>query len=367
MNAIDLYEQWVKNPELPKDLRKDLESIRGNQAEIEERFARHLEFGTAGLRAVMGAGLNRLNIYTIRRTSWALAEYILRQGQDIARRGAVIGYDCRHRSKTFAEEAGRAMAAVGVPVHVMPYLCPTPEVSFSIRHLGAAAGVMITASHNPPEYNGYKAYGPDGYQLLPEDTEKIRNIIAENDDIFEIPALNLDEAVERGLFAWMDPEVRKAYLQAVVRVSKFESIASEQRKALHIVYTPLHGAGNIPVREALREAGYDNVQVVTEQEMPDGDFPTVKSPNPEEPQALDLGIRLAESVHASLVMGTDPDSDRVGIAVQGGERIPTSHREPGWCPARGLHHPNAQGSRPLANQWRDFQDYRYVRLGQGHC
>ncbi|MCL6446474.1 MAG: phospho-sugar mutase, partial [Alicyclobacillus sp.] len=316
--AEERYEEWLNYPTLPDDLRKDLERIRGNQTEIEDRFNHHLHFGTAGLRAVMGAGLNRLNIYTIRRTSWALAQYLLRQGGDAPKRGVAIGYDCRHNSKTFAEETGRALAAMGVKAYVSPYLCPTPEVSFAIRHLHAAAGVMITASHNPPEYNGYKVYGPEGYQLLPDGTEVIRQITEEMDDIFAVPTLSLDDAMARGLFLWTDPSVRQAFLNAAVDVATFGCVEAAQRAQLTIVYTPLHGAGNIPVREVLKAAGYPAVHVVPDQEQPNGDFPTVKSPNPEEPEALDLGIRLASSVRADVVMGTDPDSDRVGIAVRDG-------------------------------------------------
>lgn len=316
VNAIEQYEQWLKYPNLPADLRSDLESIRGNQPEIEDRFGHHLHFGTAGLRSVMGAGPNRLNIYTIRRTSWALGQYLLRQGGDAATRGVAIGYDSRHLSKTFAEEAGCALAALGINAFVSPYLCPTPEVSFSIRQLRTAAGVMITASHNTSEYNGYKVYGPEGYQLLPTDTQKIQYITEENTNIFEIPNLALDEAMRKGLFTWIDPDVRTAFIQSVVETVTFPSVADTHRHAVNIVYTPLHGAGNIPVQMALKAAGYDNVRVVAAQQQPDGDFPTVKSPDPGEPEALDLGVRLAETVKADVVMGTDPDSDRVSVAVR---------------------------------------------------
>ncbi len=316
MDAHREYQKWLEYPHLPEPLRQELISIQGNDEEIEDRFGQHLHFGTAGLRGVMGAGLNRLNIYTIRKTSWALAQYVLKQGGDAASNGIAIGYDCRHMSKEFAKEAGLTMAAAGVQAHVSPYLCPTPEVSFSVRHLHAAAGVMVTASHNPPEYNGYKPYGPDGCQLLPDETAKIRELSQEIDDVFQLPMLTEQEAQQRGLFHWTEPQVRTQFVQAAVEAVKFPSIPDQHRRRLSIVYTPLHGAGNVPVREALKEAGYDDVHVVPEQEEPNGDFPTVKSPNPEEHEALKLGIRTATELQADVVMGTDPDSDRVGIAVR---------------------------------------------------
>ncbi|WCK53742.1 phospho-sugar mutase [Aneurinibacillus sp. Ricciae_BoGa-3] len=316
MKELQEYQKWLDYKELPEKLREELLSIQGNKEEIEERFGRTLDFGTAGLRGVLGAGLNRMNIYTVRKTSWALAEYILRQGKGADLYSVVIGYDSRHMSQHFAREAGLTMAAVGIQAYVSPCLCPTPEVSFAVRHLQAAAGVMITASHNPPEYNGYKAYGPNGYQLLPDEATNVHNIMLENLDVFEIPTMALDEAIHRGLFQWTAPEVRNTYIRAVVHEVQFPSVTDEQRKALSVVYTPLHGTGNVPVREVLHATGYANVHIVKEQEAPDGDFPTVKSPNPEEPEALELGIRTAGEVQADLVIGTDPDADRVGIAVR---------------------------------------------------
>ncbi|MCL6632077.1 MAG: phospho-sugar mutase [Alicyclobacillus herbarius] len=316
MNEQEEYQKWLSQPGLPKDLHEELESIKGDKEAIEARFGGSLEFGTAGLRAVMGAGPNRLNIYTVRKASFAFAKYLLEHEPNAAERGVVIGYDCRHMSYEFARETGLTMAAMGIRAYVSPYLCPTPEVSFAIRHLQTAGGVTITASHNPPEYNGYKAYGPDGCQFLPDATEKIRAIAAKHQDVFHIPTLPLDEATRRGLFQWTSPEVRGAYLESVVREVKFPSLTAEQRLALSIVYTPLHGSGNIPVRNALQAAGYGQVHVVQEQAEPNGDFPTVKSPNPEEPEALELGIRVAREIQADLVLGTDPDADRVGIAVR---------------------------------------------------
>jgi phosphoglucomutase len=316
LEAMQEYQKWLDYKNLPEKLHNDLASIQNKREEIEDRFGQMLHFGTAGLRGIMGAGLNRLNIYTIRKTSSAFGQYLLKHENDAAERGVAIGYDCRHHSREFAKESGLVLAALGIRAYVSPYLCPTPEVSFSVRHLGAAAGIMITASHNPPEYNGYKVYGSDGCQLFPDATAQIRDLMLQNDELFNIPVLELEKAESSGLFEWISPDVRRIYIETVVREVQSPSVKPEQRKNLSIVYTPLHGAGNVPVRNALHETGYEKIHIVTEQEEPDGDFPTVKSPNPEEPQALDLGIQTAQNFQADVVMGTDPDSDRVGIAVR---------------------------------------------------
>lgn len=316
MKGFQEYQKWLESDDLPKDLQQELKRIQGDTKAIEDRFGYHLHFGTGGMRGVLGVGPNRMNIYTVRRTSWALAQYVLQQGAKAASRGVAIGYDCRHMSQEFAKQAALTLAAAGVRSYVSPYLSPTPEVSYTVRHLKTAAGIMITASHNPPEYNGYKVYGESGYQLLPEETHKISEFVKQMDDVFRVPILREDEAQQRGLFEWTDPQVRTHYVAEVVQQVMFSSVTQVQRNSLKIVYTPLHGAGNVPVRQALQEAGYPNVQVVPEQEQPDGDFPTVKSPNPEEHDALKLAIQQAERIEADLVMGTDPDSDRVGIAVR---------------------------------------------------
>ncbi|MGG0465059.1 phospho-sugar mutase [Priestia aryabhattai] len=315
MKALQEYQKWLNYKELPKKLYQELLAIQGNTEAIEERFGGVLDFGTAGLRGILGPGLNRMNIYTIRRTSWALAQYILRQNDGKDLRSIVIGYDSRHMSREFAQEAGLTIAAAGIRAYVSPYLCPTPEVSFSVRHLQADAGIMITASHNPPEYNGFKVYDPHGYQLLPDTASKIHNIMLENKDVFKLSILSLDDATKRELFQWITPKVRDLYTKTIVDEVQFPSVTSSQRKDLSIVYTPLHGTGNIPVQEVLHASGYNKVHIVKEQADPDGDFPTVKSPNPEESEALKLGIGLANKIQADIVMGTDPDADRVGIAV----------------------------------------------------
>ncbi len=316
MNASDEYQKWLHQPNLPQDLQKELRALEGNQEEIQDRFGQDLDFGTGGMRGVMGAGLNRMNVFTVRRASFACAKYLLSQDQNNASRGIVIGYDCRHMSPEFAQETALAFAALGVKAFVSPVLCPTPEVSFTVRHLKAAGGVMITASHNPPEYNGYKVYGPDGCQLLPYATNQIRTIMAQQEDVFEVEALPLDEAKQRGLLQPIPSDVRNVYVSSVVKEIQCASVSNDVRDAVSLVYTPLHGAGNVPVRAALQTGGYQHVTVVAEQEQPNGDFPTVKSPNPGDPESLTLGILLASRVEADIVLGTDPDSDRVGIAVR---------------------------------------------------
>lgn len=316
MDVLSEYEKWLSQPNLPKQLREDLVSIRGNRTGIDERFAETLEFGTGGMRGILGAGPNRMNIYTVRKTSRALAQYVLQQGQDAAARGIVIGYDSRHMSKEFAEEAGQTIAATGVRAFVSPYLCPTPEVSFSLRHLHAAGGVMITASHNPPEYNGYKAYGPDGAQLLPDETAIVSQYMTEIRDAFKIPTMSLDEAIASGLFQWTPKEVRRTYIDAVVKEIRFPSVHDTARSNIALVYTPLFGTGTIPVQEVLQTASYNQLTVALEQAEPNGNFPGLKTPNPGEAIALEQAIALARKVNADLVLGTDPDTDRVGIAVR---------------------------------------------------
>jgi phosphoglucomutase len=316
MNAHEEYEKWLSYTSHSEDLVQDLLTIRNLDREIEERFGRELEFGTGGMRGIIGAGLNRMNIHTVRRVSQALARYVYSHGEEARRNGIVIGYDCRRKSSDFAVAAGLVMAAAGVKAYVFPYLCPTPELSFTVRHLHAAAGVMITASHNPPAYNGYKVYGADGGQLLPEAANEVRDRMVDSTELFDIPTTSLEVAQEAGLFTWVDSSIRETYVERVTSEVTFASVTKEARKALRIVYTPLHGTGSIPVHSVLKMAGYEEVYYVQEQMEPDGEFSTVKSPNPEESEALDIGIQLAKRVEADLVLGTDPDADRVGIAVR---------------------------------------------------
>ncbi|GMA49811.1 phosphoglucomutase [Alicyclobacillus contaminans] len=316
MDAQREFETWLNHAQLPDDVRNELEHLKGNPDAVNDCFGKTLEFGTGGMRGLMGVGPNRLNIFTIRRATFALAQFLMQTVADAKTRGVAIGYDCRHHSRTFAQEAGLTLAALGIRAMVAPVLCPTPEVSFAIRHLRAAGGIMITASHNPPQYNGYKAYGPAGYQLLPEDTNRIHELMMQQEDVFALPTLPLADAEQKGLFQWWDNALTERYVRSVVQSVASPAVTSEDRRNLTVVYTPLHGAGNRPVRQALEQAGYKHVHVVAEQEQPDGDFPTVKSPNPEEHSALRLGIEAARARDADLVLGTDPDSDRAGIAVR---------------------------------------------------
>ncbi|WP_234969425.1 phospho-sugar mutase [Alicyclobacillus vulcanalis] len=315
--AQQAYEQWLQQPHLPEDLRAELERIRGKDDEIEDRFGADLDFGTGGLRGVMGAGLNRMNVYTVRRATAALALHLQARGEDAVRRGVAIGYDVRHNSPVFAETVALTLAAFGIRAYLSPVVCPTPELSFAVRDLGCAAGVMITASHNPPKYNGYKVYNEHGGQILEDDARDIKARMETIQDVFAIDHLTREEAEKRGLLTAIPASLRAKYIETVVREVRDPRIRDE-RSGLSIVYTPLHGTGNIPVREALRAAGYTNVHLVQEQVEPDGDFSTVKSPNPEEQEALSLGVKLAEDLGAHLVMGNDPDCDRVGIAVRDG-------------------------------------------------
>lgn len=313
-----LYRTWLHQPNLPRDLKAELEAIVDDPAAIEDRFYKDLEFGTGGLRGVLGAGTNRMNVFTVRRATAGLARWLKAHEETAAERGVVIGYDCRRMSREFAEEAGRVLAAAGIRAFVFDHLCPTPELSFAVRALGAAAGIMITASHNPPEYNGYKVYGPDGGQILPDVAKAITAEIEQISDLFAIPALGRAEAEEKGLLRWIRSEMDDAYVTAVLDAVRQPGVAEADRAQLRIVYTPLHGTGLVPVREALQRAGYAQVTIVRAQEQPDGEFPTTRSPNPEEPEALELALQVARDVDADLVMGTDPDCDRVGIAVRTG-------------------------------------------------
>ncbi|KRW90868.1 phosphoglucomutase [Alicyclobacillus tengchongensis] len=317
MTAFDAakeYQHWLDQPHLPAQMRDELKSLT-DEAEIRDRFGTDLDFGTGGLRGVMGAGLNRMNIYTVRRATAGLALHLQGQGEDAVKAGVAIGYDCRHHSQLFAEIAACTLAAYGIRAYVAPLLCPTPELSWTVRRLQAAAGIMITASHNPPKYNGYKVYNRHGGQLLEADADDIKARMASFSDIFQVPSLTRDEAEAKGLLQTVSANVRAAYVETVVRELRDPRLGDE-RKQLAVVYTPLHGTGNVPVREALRLAGYERVALVASQVEPNGDFPTVKSPNPEEGEALSLGCQLADEVGADLVMGTDPDADRVGIAAR---------------------------------------------------
>jgi phosphoglucomutase len=309
-----MYRTWLERDDLPDNLREELQSIANRPEEIRDRFYSELTFGTGGMRGILGAGTNRMNIYTIRRATRGLAQYIQSQGG--AEQGVVVGYDCRHMSREFALEVGRVLAAAGVKAYVFQHLCPTPELSYAVRHLQAAGGVMITASHNPPEYNGYTVYDNSGCQVLDEAAKAILREIDSIDDWFGVPAMDQREAEASGLLCWIGREVDEDYYRTVVRRIDLPSVSTADRSALKVVYSPLHGTGNVPVRTVLKAAGFTDVTVVPSQELPDGDFPTAKSPNPEERTAFAEALKLAQSIEADIALATDPDADRVGVAVR---------------------------------------------------
>jgi phosphoglucomutase len=313
MGYRQTYERWLKSETLDPELKRELEAIAGDEKEIEERFYKELSFGTAGLRGVIGVGTNRMNKVMVRKVTQGLAKFILGRGKTAKQKGVVIAYDSRHQSPEFAKEAGLVLARNGIKAYVFDELRPTPELSFAVRHLGAVAGIMITASHNPPEYNGYKVYGPDGAQIATDLADAVMREIQSIPDELNIEAAELDEAIAAGLYETIGEEVDDAY-QAELRALMGQT--TDNNRELKVVYTPLHGTGNKPVRRILKDMGFQHVYVVPEQEAPDPDFPTVSSPNPEERDTFDLAIRLAEQKGAELIMGTDPDTDRVGVAVR---------------------------------------------------
>ncbi|MGI6240155.1 MAG: phospho-sugar mutase, partial [Christensenellales bacterium] len=309
---MDEYRNWLTWFRDDPATIRELKAIENDPAEIEDRFYRALEFGTAGMRGVIGMGRNRMNAHNVRRVTCALAR-IIRKHPGGAARGVVIGYDSRNFSPEFAREAALTLAACGVKAMLFPSLRPVPVVSFAIRHLNAIAGIDITASHNPAQYNGYKVYWADGGQLSPDRADAVTREI-EQIAYADARAMPEDEAREKGLFEIIDSSVDDAYNESVKGLLVNPELAREMGGTLKIVYTPLHGAGNVPVRRVLREMGMQHVHVVPEQEAPDGDFPTVRVPNPEERDAFDLAIALQKRIGADLCIGTDPDCDRVGVA-----------------------------------------------------
>ena len=308
------YEEWLSNPYFDADTKAELESIKGDDNEIKERFYTDLEFGTAGLRGIIAAGTNRLNIYTVRKATQGLANYIIKNGS--ADKGVAIAYDSRHMSPEFADEAALCLAANGIKAYVFESLRPTPELSYAVRELKCIAGINITASHNPPEYNGYKVYWEDGAQITPPHDKGIMDEVKAIEDYTATKTMTLDAAKEAGLYEVIGAAIDDSYIAELKKqVIRPEAIA-EEGKNLKIVYSPLHGTGNIPARRILKELGFENVYVVKEQELPDGDFPTVSYPNPESDEAFVLGLKLAKEVDADIVLATDPDADRLGVFVK---------------------------------------------------
>ena len=321
MDAMALYQKWLTDFASDAETVADLTAIKDNPAEIEDRFYRELEFGTAGMRGVLGAGPTRLNIYNVRRVTRALAKYIL-STPDGAEKGVAIAYDSRNKSDVFAKEAALTLCAAGVKAFLFESLRPVPVLSFTVRHLKCIAGIVITASHNPKQYNGYKVYWTDGAQMPPESVKGITDRLPETTYAESVP-MDEKQALAKGLLTYIGKDVDDAYIAAVKKLSVNPELAREIGKTLKIVYTPLHGSGNIPVRRIFREIGMENVYVVPEQELPNGDFPTVRVPNPEDPAAFELALKMQETLGADLCVGTDPDCDRVGIAcmTENGPRL----------------------------------------------
>jgi phosphoglucomutase len=316
VNWTSQYEKWAGFNELEQELKDELQSLHTNEKGLEDRFYKSLEFGTGGMRGEIGVGTNRMNTYTVRKASEGLAQYILSFGEEAQKRGVVIAYDSRHKSPEFAMESAKTLASHGIQTYVFEELRPTPELSFAVRHLNAFSGIVVTASHNPPEYNGYKVYGEDGGQLPPEaaDTviEKVNSV--ENELLISVKEESILK--ENGLIQIIGAEVDKAYTEKLVTISVKPELATEIGDEVKVVFTPLHGTANKPVRDGLAALGYKNVTIVKEQELPDPNFSTVKSPNPEEHAAFELAIQKGRELDADLLIATDPDADRLGIAVK---------------------------------------------------
>ena len=314
MDFKKTYEEWLANPYFDATTKAELESIKDNENEIKERFYADLEFGTAGLRGIIGAGTNRMNIYTVRKATQGLANYICKEGKQA--KGVAIAFDSRRMSPEFADEAALCLAANGIKAYVFESLRPTPELSYAVRKLGCIAGINITASHNPPEYNGYKVYWEDGAQITPPHDTGIMSEVKAVTDYNTVKTMPKDEAQKAGLYETIGAAIDDSYIAELKTQVRHPEIIKEVQKDITIVYTPLHGTGNIPARRVLKELGFENVFVVPEQELPDGEFPTVSYPNPEAEEAFALALKLAKEKDADLVLATDPDADRLGVYVK---------------------------------------------------
>ena len=311
MGYMDTYKQWCDNEYFDESTRAELKSIAGNEAEIEDRFYKDLEFGTGGLRGVIGNGTNRMNIYTVRKATQGLANFIIKE--KAADRGVAIAYDSRRMSPEFANEAALCLNANGIKAYIFPTLRPTPELSFALRELKCIAGIVVTASHNPPEYNGYKVYWEDGAQITaPKDTQIINEVKAVT-DYNTVKTMDIDEARACGLYNVIGYDMDDKYIAALKKMSLNGDIIKQVADDIKIVYTPFHGTGNVPVRRILKELGFKHVYVVPEQEKPDPDFTTLEYPNPEDPKAFTLALKLAKEKDADIILATDPDADRLGV------------------------------------------------------
>jgi len=320
---MKIYNEWLSNPYFDEATKEELRAISGDENEIKERFYMDLEFGTAGLLGVIGAGINRMNIYVVRRATQGLANYIIKQGG--AAKGVAIAYDSRHMSPEFAMEAAMTLAANGIKAYKFESLRPTPELSFAVRKLGCVAGINITASHNPPEYNGYKVYWEDGAQFTPPHDKGVTEEVLAIEDLSTVKVTDEAAATAAGLYQVIGADIDDEYIAQVKAQVVNQAAIDKMQDQITIIYSPLHGTGNIPARRVMKELGFEHVFVVPEQELPNGDFPTVSYPNPEAKEAFELGLKMAKEKNADLVLATDPDADRLGVYVRddkSGEYIP---------------------------------------------
>ena len=307
------YNEWISSSTISEEVKEELRAIK-DEKEIEDRFYKELEFGTGGLRGIIGAGINRMNVYTVGKATQGFADFI--NDTYKGEKAIAIAYDSRNMSKEFAKAAALTLCANDIKVYLYESLRPTPMLSFAVRHLKCKAGIVITASHNPKEYNGYKAYGEDGCQLTDEPAKEVIGYVNRVEDYSKIKTMSEEEALEKGLLVYIGENVDKAYIESLKSLTIREELVKDHAKDLKIVYTPIHGSGNVPVRRVLSELGYENVLVVKEQELPNGNFPTAPYPNPENPDVFKIAMEMANKVNADVIFGTDPDCDRIGVVVK---------------------------------------------------
>lgn len=310
----DKYNEWLNSSTISNEVKEELRLIK-DEKEIEDRFYKELEFGTGGLRGIIGAGTNRMNVYTVGKATQGFANFINETYKN-EEKSIAIAYDSRNMSKEFAKAAALTLCANDIKVYLYESLRPTPMLSFAVRHLKCKAGIVITASHNPKEYNGYKAYGEDGCQLTDKPAKEVIGYVNRVEDYSKIKTMSEEEALEKNLLVYIGEDVDKAYIESLKSLTIRKELVKDNAKDLKIVYTPIHGSGNIPVRRVLKELGYENVLVVKEQEMPDGEFPTTSYPNPENPDVFKIAMEMANNVNADVIFGTDPDCDRIGVVVK---------------------------------------------------
>ncbi|WP_297519176.1 phospho-sugar mutase [uncultured Clostridium sp.] len=308
------YEKWLSSDTISEDLKEELRAINGDKKEIEDRFYKELDFGTGGLRGIIGAGTNRLNVTTVGKATQGFANFLNNEYKENI--SVAIAYDSRNKSDVFSKAAALNLAANGIKVYLFESLRPTPLLSFAVRYLKCNGGIVLTASHNPKIYNGYKAYDENGCQLTDEPAGKVITYVNNIEDYNDIKTMSEEAAIEAGLLVYIGEEVDAAFMTELKKVTIREELVKEYAKDLNIVYTPIHGSGNVPVRRILSELGYENVNVVKEQELPDGEFPTAPYPNPEDPKVFELALKLSEEVGADVIFGTDPDCDRIGVVVK---------------------------------------------------